>query len=163
MRYPLAGRDSLAALTTGGGLAAGAWGLARAAAKRALGPLAVPMVVGGGLMWLGRSLGESFVEIGEKSLRVKLGAVFDEMIPLSEISRIEMTEWKIIGGLGVRTNLRDMVAVVTTTGPVADLWFWTPRRLPVIPRIYYVRAQHLLVSPENLDGFITDLRAHLQS
>ncbi len=163
MQYPLAGRDSLAALTTGGGLAAGAWGLARAAAKRALGPLAMPMLVGGSLMWLGRSLGDSFVEIGEKSLRVKLGAIFDETIPLSEISRIEMTEWKIIGGLGVRTNLRDMVAVVTTAGPVADLWFWTPRRLPVIPRIYYVRAQHLLVSPENLDGFVADLRARLQS
>ncbi|KPK78303.1 MAG: hypothetical protein AMS25_16205, partial [Gemmatimonas sp. SM23_52] len=114
MRYPLEGRDSLAALTAGGGLAAGAWGLARAAAKRALGPLAVPMAVGGGLMWLGRSFGDSFVEIGEKSLRVKLGVVFDETIPLSEISRVEMTEWKIIGGLGVRTNLKDMVAVVTT-------------------------------------------------
>jgi hypothetical protein len=163
MRYSLAGRDSLAALTVGGGLAAGAWGLARAAAKRALGPLAVPMAVGGGLMWLGRSFGDSFVEIGENSLRVKLGVVFDETIPLSEISRVEMTEWKIIGGLGVRTNLKDMVAVVTTAGPVADLWFWTPRRLPVIPRIYYVQAQHLLVSPENLDGFIADLRARPES
>lgn len=163
MRYSLAGRDSLAALTVGGGLAAGAWGLARAAAKRALGPLAVPMAVGGGLMWLGRSFGDSFVEIGEEGLRIQLGVIFDETIPLSEISRVEMTEWKIIGGLGVRTNLKDMVAVVTTAGPVADLWFWTPRRLPVIPRIYYVRAQHLLVSPENLDGFIADLRARLGS
>jgi len=161
MRYPLAGRETLAALTSGGGLAAGAVGLARAAAKRALGPLALPLAIGGGLMWLGKSLGESFVEIGDESLRVKLGKLFDETIPLKEIARVKASEWALIGGLGVRTNMKDMVAVVTRAGAVAELSLWSPIRLPVIPRVYHVRAQRLLVSPENLDTFIMDLRARL--
>ncbi len=163
MRYPLAGRETLAALTTGGGLFAGALGLAKAAAKRAVGPLAVPLAVGGGLMWLGRSLGDAFVEIGDADLRVKLGVLFDEMIPLSEVARVRETEWRFLGGLGVRTNLKDMIAVVTTIGPVAELSFWRPLRLPVIPRVYYVRAQRLLVSPQELGSFIEELRGRLRT
>jgi hypothetical protein len=161
MRYPLAGRERLATLTAGGGLAAAAIGLAKAAAKRAPGPLAVPLAVGGGLMWLGRNLGNAFVEIENDDLRVKLGALFDETIPLSEIARVREARWSLLGGLGVRTNMRDLVAVVTSTGAVAELSLWRPHRLPVIPRIYHVRAQRLVVSPENLDLFLSDLRARL--
>ena len=161
MRYPLAGRETLAALTAGGGVAAGVMGLARAAAKRAAGPLAVPLAVGGGLMWLGRSLGESFVETGDTTLRVKMGVLFDELIPIAEIARVDSTKWPLLAGLGVRSNMKDMVAVVTRAGDVAELSLWSPIRLPVIPKLYHVRAQRLLVSPERLDTFITDLRARL--
>ncbi len=162
MRYPLAGRETLAALTTGSGLTAGAVGLAKAAARRAIGPLAGPLALAGGLIWLGRNLGDAFVELGDEALRVKLGVLFDETISLADIAKVSETRWKIVGGLGVRTNLRDMIAVVTTSGPVAELSFWRPLSLPVIPRIYSVRAQRLLVSPEHLETFIGDLRARLQ-
>jgi hypothetical protein len=163
MRYPLAGREVLSALTTGGGLATGAIGLAKAVAKGAPGVLAVPLVVGGGLLWLGRNLGDSYVELDDKNLRVKLGVLFDETIALHDISRVRETKWNILGGLGIRTNMRDMVAVVTTSGPVAELSLWRPIRLPVIPQIYYVRAQRLLLSPEHLDNFITDLTGRLEA
>lgn len=163
MRYPLAGRETLAALTTGGGLFAGALGLAKAAAKRAVGPLAVPLAIGGGLLWLGRSLGDAFVEVNDSGLRVKLGVFFDETISLSDVARVRETEWSILGGLGVRTNLSDMIAVVTKAGPVAEISFWRPLRLPVIPHIYHVRAQRLLVSPQQLATFIEDLRGRLRS
>ncbi len=163
MRYPLAGRETLAALTTGGGLFAGALGLAKAAAKRAVGPLAVPLAVGGGLMWLGRSLGDAFVEVGDDELRVKLGVFFDETIPLSEVAKVRETQWSLLGGLGVRTNLKDMIAVVTKIGPVAELSFWRPLRLPVIPRVYHVRAQRLLVSPQQLESFLEELRGRLRT
>jgi hypothetical protein len=163
MRYPLAGREGLEMLVTGSGLAAGAIGLGRAIAKRALGAVALPLAAGSGLVWLGRNLGESFVEIGDEALRVKMGALFDEAIPLSDISRVRETKWNILGGLGVRTNLTDMVAVVSKTGPVADISLWRPIRLPVIPHIYHVRAQRLIVSPENLDVFISDLQERLNS
>ena len=161
MRYPLGGRETLAALTTGGGLVSGAVGLARAVAKRALGPLAIPVAVGGGLMWLGRNLGEAYVELEDKELRIKLGVLFDEVIPLNDISRVRQSDWPLLGGLGVRSNLRDTVAVVTRPGPVAEISLWRPYRLPVIPRVYWVRAQRLLVSPEDLDGFIADLQTRL--
>ncbi len=163
MRYPLAGRETLAALTTGGGLFAGALGLAKAAAKRAVGPLALPLAVGSGLIWLGRSLGDAFVDIGENELRVKLGVFFDEAIPLSEVAKVREIEWNILGGLGVRTNLKDMIAVVTKAGPVAELSFWRPIRLPVIPRVYYVRAQRLLVSPLRLESFLEELHGRIRS
>ena len=163
MRYPLAGRDALSALATGGGLFTSSLALARAVAKRAIGPLAVPLAVGGGLMWLGRNIGDAFVELREEDLRIKLGVLFDEVIPLGEISRVREMEWSILGGLGIRSNLRNWVAVVTTTGPVAEIFLWRPIRLPVIPRVYYVRAQKVMVSPERLEDFIRELRARLQT
>jgi hypothetical protein len=163
MRYELAGKENLEALLTGGGLAAGAVGVGVALAKRALGAVALPLAVGSGLVWLGRNLGESFVEVGEETMRVKMGALFDETIPLNDVARVKETEWSILGGLGVRTNLQNWVAVVSTAGPVADIYFWRPIRLPVIRHIYYVNAQRLIVSPENLDTFITDLQGRLHS
>ncbi|MGD8867644.1 MAG: hypothetical protein PVI01_08430 [Gemmatimonadales bacterium] len=163
MRYPLAGRDALSALATGGGLFTSGLALTRAVAKRAIGPLAVPLAVGGGLMWLGRNIGDAFVELREEDLRIKLGVLFDEVIPLREISRVREMEWSLLGGLGIRSNLRNWVAVVTTTGPVAEIFLWRPIRLPVIPRVYHVRAQKVMVSPERLEDFIRELRARLQT
>ncbi|UCC71468.1 MAG: hypothetical protein JSV86_13865 [Gemmatimonadota bacterium] len=162
MRYNLAGRENLEALFTGGGLAAGAVGLGIALAKRALGAVALPLAVGSGLVWLGRNLGESFVEIGGDTLRVKMGSLFDETIPLNDVARVKETQWNILGGLGVRTNLQNWVAVVSKTGPVADISFWRPIRLPVIRHIYHIRAQRLIVSPEHLDSFIADLQGRLR-
>ena len=163
MRYPLAGRDTLSALATGGGLFTGGIALAKAVAKRAIGPLAVPLAVGGGLMWLGQNIGDAFVELDDDSLRIKLGVLFDETISLNEVSRVRETQWSILGGLGIRTNLKNWVAVVTTTGPVAEISLWRPLRMPIIPHVYHVRAQKVLVSPERLDEFILDLRSRLQT
>jgi len=73
MRYPLAGRDTLSALATGGGLFTGGIALAKAVAKRAIGPLAVPLAVGGGLMWLGRNIGDAFVELAMEGGCKKIG------------------------------------------------------------------------------------------
>lgn len=163
MRYELAGKETLEALLTGGGLAAGAVGLGVALAKRALGAVALPLAVGSGLVWLGRNLGESFVDVGEERMRVKMGALFDETIALNDVARVKETEWNILGGLGVRTNLQNWVAVVSKTGAVADIYFWRPIRLPVIRHIYYVNAQRLIVSPEDLETFIADLQGRLRS
>jgi hypothetical protein len=163
MRYNLAGRENLEALLTGGGLAAGAVGLGAALARRAVGAVAFPLAVGSGLVWLGRNLGESFIDIGETTMRVKMGALFDETIPLNDVARVRETNWSLLGGLGVRTNLQNWVAVVSKTGPVADIYFWRPVRLPVIRHIYHVRAQRLIVSPEHLDSFIADLQGRLHS
>ena len=76
---------------------------------------------------------------------------------------MKTANWNILGGLGVRTNFKDMVAVVTRTGQVADIRFWRPLRLPVIPRVLHVNAQRLLVTPEHLDSFLTDLRGRLSA
>jgi hypothetical protein len=163
MRYKLAGKENLEALLTGGGLASGALGIGLALARRALTAVAVPLAVGTGLVWLGRNLGESFVDVGGETMRVKMGALFDETISLNDVARVTQTRWGILGGLGVRTNLQNWVAVVSKTGPVADIYFWRPIRLPVIPHLYYVRAQRLIVSPANLDSFIADLQGRLRS
>jgi hypothetical protein len=163
MRYPLAGRENLQLITGGSGALAGAAGLAIFLTKRAIVPFAVPLAVGGGLMWLGRNLGDAFVEVSDAGLRVKLGALFDQTIPLADIARVKTTKWNLLGGLGVRTNMKDMVAVVTATGQVADVKFWRPIRLPVIPKVYHVRAQRLIVSPEHLDSFLSDLKGRLSA
>lgn len=163
MRYPLAGRETLTALATGGGIFTGGIALTKAIAKRAIGPLAIPLAVGGGLMWLGRNIGDAFVELNDDNLHIRLGVLFDETIPLNEVSRVQEIKWSILGGLGIRTNMKNWVAIVTTPGPIAEISLWRPIRLPVIPHVYHVRAQKVLVSPERLDEFIIDLRSRLQA
>lgn len=161
MRYALAGRETLQMITGGGGVLTGVAGLATFWGKRAFLPLAVPLAVGGGLMWLGRNIGDAFVDVDDQRIRVKMGVLFDETIDLSDIARVKTARWNLLGGLGVRTNFKDMVAVVTGTGQVADIRFWRPLRLPVIPKVLHVNAQRLLVSPEHLDSFLSDLRGRL--
>ena len=148
-------------VTGGGGALAGAAGLATYLAKRAFFPAAVPLAVGGGLMWLGRNMGDAYAQVSDSGLRVKLGVLFDQTIPLSDIARVTTTQWNLLGGLGVRSNLRDMVAVVTRTGQVAEIQLWRPIRLPVVPKLLHVKALRLIVSPEHLDSFISDLRGRL--
>lgn len=162
MRYPLVGRRTVAGLTMGSGLLAGGIGLARALSRRAVGPLALPMAVGSALWWLGRSLDDAYVEVRGGWLHVKLGALFDEVIPLSAISGIERTRWSLLGGLGVRTNLRNVVAVTTRSGDVAEIAFATPQRLPVVPGLWRIDAQKLVVSPDRLTDFIAELRQALE-
>jgi hypothetical protein len=161
MRYPLEGRNTIAGLTKGGGLLAGAVGLARGLGKRAIGPMAVPLAIGAGLLWLGRSLGDAFVDISGDQLHVKLGVIFDETLPLSAIESVEESTWGLLGGLGVRTNLRGTVAVTTKAGAVAEITFKEPRRLPLLPKVWSMEAKRLVVSPENLGGFIAELRSRL--
>lgn len=163
MRYPLAGRETLANLTQGGGIIAGGVGLAAGVAARALTPMALPLALSAGLLWLGRTMGEAFVEIRAGEMRVKLGAIFDEEIALANISGVRRLEWSILRGLGVRSNLRDLVAVTTRSGPVAEIALREATSLPLIPKIYYVSATRLVVSPEKLDSFIADLSSRLDT
>jgi hypothetical protein len=161
MRYPLEGRKTVERLTKGSAIVAGVAGLARALSKRALIPAALPMAIGWGLLALGRTLGEAYVEIEDGTLRVKLGAFFDETIPLTAIEGVAGSSWSFFGGLGVRSNLKDMVAVSTKIGPVAEITFKETHSLAVLPGIWRIDAKRLIVSPENLSEFIEELRAEL--
>lgn len=162
MRYSLEGRNTLAGLLSGGGLVAGAVGIARGLAKKALGPVALPLAVGSGMMWLGRSIGESFVELEDGLLRVKLGALFDETVSVADIERVEEAHWSLIRGLGLRTNLSDLIAITTKSGPVAEITFKVPQSLPALPAgLWFIDVKRLIVSPEHLGMFIDDLRIEL--
>ncbi|MBW2457269.1 MAG: hypothetical protein JRI68_22365 [Deltaproteobacteria bacterium] len=158
MRYPLEGRKTVERLTKGSGILAGVAGLAKALRKRSLLPAAVPLAVGWGLLALGRTLGDAYVEIEDGQLHVKLGAFFDETIPLTAVERVAGSTWSLWGGLGVRSNLKDMVAVTTKSGPVAEITFKEPHSLAVLPKIWRIDAKRLVVSPENLSEFIEELR-----
>jgi hypothetical protein len=141
----------------GSGVLAGAIGLARGLSRRSLGPMALPLAIGSGLWWLGRSLGDAYLEIRGAWLHVKLGALFDEVIPLSTIAGVDRTTWSLLGGLGLRSNLRDVVAITTRAGEVAELTFAAPQPLPIIPGVWRIQARKLIVSPDNLDDFIAEL------
>ncbi len=158
MRYPLEGRKTVERLTKGGGLLAGVAGLTKALRKRSLIPAVLPMTIGWGLLALGKTLGEAYVEIEEGQLHVKLGAFFDETIALTAIERVAGSSWSFWGGLGVRSNLKDMVAVTTKAGPVAEITFKEPYSLAVLPKIWRINAKRLVVSPEQLSEFIEELR-----
>lgn len=160
-RYHLARKAQLATLTSGGGVLTLASGMSTALARGALGPAAVPLAAGGALLWLGRTMGEAFVHAGETQLRVKLGALFDETLDWSRFSGVEKSEWPLLGGLGVRVDLKARIAVVTTSGPVAQLTFREPVKLPLLPKILRIPARALVVSPADLDGFLADAKRRI--
>lgn len=163
MRYPLAGRFTVAQLTKGSGWLAGALGVARGWGKRALSPMAVPVAIGAGLVWLGRSFADSYVDIGYGRLHIRLGVLFDEAIPLSAIESVRESTWTLIGGLGLRTDMRGTLAVTTKAGPVAEITLKEPRKLPLIPKLWRIDAHKIVVSPEDLQTFIADLQAELET
>lgn len=163
MRFSFAKTGRLAAVLGASGLVTGASGVAAAVAKGAFGPLAFPLVLGSGLLWLGRSVGETFVEIGDDDVHVKMGALFDQRIPLSAIASVEEGRWSLLGGLGVRSNLRGTVAITTIAGQVAELTLDPPQRLPLLVGLGAVKTTKLVLSPEDLAGFLTALRERLDT
>jgi hypothetical protein len=91
----------------------------------------------------------SFVAITEDRTRIRFGSFVDTVVANSNIAGAEMAKHWLPAGVGVRTNFRGDVALVSTTGEVARLIFRQPIRVWLIPRLIPLRAQRLTVSVRN--------------
>lgn len=118
----------------------------------------IGFAAGGLLAWLARQVGDSFAEVGNGVLRVRMGRLFDQTVPLSQIREVREANHPLWGGLGIRTDFVGTVAVVTTAGKVAEVEFRGPQRLPVIPGVLKINAKRLRVSVADREGFIAALR-----
>jgi len=91
----------------------------------------------------------SFVAITEERTRIRFGSFVDTVVANSNIAGAEMTKHWLPAGIGLRTNFRGDVALVSTTGEVARLIFRQPVRIWLIPRLIPLRAYRLTLSVRN--------------
>ncbi len=91
----------------------------------------------------------SFVAITEDRTRIRFGSFVDTVVANSNIVGAEMAKHWLPAGIGLRTNFRGDVALVSTTGEVARLVFRQPVRIWLIPRLIPLRARRLTLSVRN--------------
>ena len=91
----------------------------------------------------------SFVAVAEERTRIRFAGFIDTVVANSEITAVRLVRRNIFGGIGVRTNFKGDVALVSTWGTVAEITFRKPVRVWIIPRILPARALRLQVSIRN--------------
>jgi hypothetical protein len=102
---------------------------------------------------LGVKPDSSYVELGEKTLEVRMGIWFDETVPLSQIARIAPSDWPWWGGLGVKL-IPHGVGVIGSLDGVVNLQLEAEREMRVL---FNVKASQLAISVEDRDGFLAAL------
>lgn len=122
----------------------------RPAAGAALAPAAA-------LAALGRSVQGGHVELDERGLHVRLGPLFRADVPYDAVEGVEAMPASWLWGLGVRTNLRDTVAVLTANRGVVEVRLNRRVALPLIPGLWRFRARKLRLSLEAPRDFIAAL------
>ncbi len=88
----------------------------------------------------------SFVAIAPERTRIRFLGQIDVVVANSDIIGARLVDRNSLTGIGVRTNFRGAVALVTLGGPAAELTFRTPVRFWVLPKILPARATKLTVT-----------------
>jgi hypothetical protein len=102
----------------------------------------------------------SYVEIGEQSVRFRFGWPFNETVPLDQIAGAAPTAWSLWGGIGWRIAPRGRIGLIGSLRGVVDVRFHSPRRVRFLGIPW--RCRGVAVSFEDPDGFVTALRAAVQ-
>lgn len=97
----------------------------------------------------------SFVAVAEERTRIRFAGFVDTVVANADITGVRLVRRNILGGIGVRTNFRGDVALVSTWGEVAEITLRQPIRVWLIPRILPVRASRLQVSVRH-PGLLVD-------
>lgn len=140
---------ALAALATGVGTAFAAKALSD---ERSLLALALTIFLGLMFAWMFSATLKaptSFVAISDERTRIRFSAFVDTVIANSNIAGADVAKHWLPAGIGLRTNFRGDVALVSTVGEVARLTFRQPVRIWLIPRILPVKARRLSLSVRN--------------
>lgn len=91
----------------------------------------------------------SFVAVADERTRIRFAGFVDTVVANSDIVSVRIVHRNILGGIGVRTNFRGDVALVSAWGNVAEITLKHPIRIWIVPRILPTRATRLQVSIRN--------------
>lgn len=105
------------------------------------------------LKTFGTNRENSYVEVLDDALHVKMGAWFDETIPFSKIKSFAPSDWPWWGGLGVKLHHHG-IGVVGSTEHIVNLELTEVIAMKVIIK---VEAERLWISLEDRDGFFAAL------
>ena len=110
-------------------------------------------------MLLGATADRGYVEIEGDGLRVRFGWLFDKTYGIADVESVRSSGWPLIGGIGWRMNLRDLVGLIGARTGVVEVHFRQKQRgWMVLP--YSIRR--LAISLEAPDAFIAALQSLLQ-
>lgn len=111
------------------------------------------------LLWLfGGTDARSYVEIEGETLHIRFGFLFDERIPIDNITQVERQAWPMLAGIGWRTNLIDSIAVVGSYQNVVRLKL-APRKWMKV--LLPVNVESLYVSVDDPDAFVAEIQRRI--
>lgn len=107
------------------------------------------------LLPLGVTRDRAYLELDERALLVRFGALFEEKIPIEAILEAREISWNVLQGVGLKLNLRGKVGVIGSTDGVISLRFREPIR---VHALLVVSCEELCVSLEDPLGFLGAIR-----
>ncbi len=102
---------------------------------------------------MGVSRDDSYVEVDDGTLHVRMGRWFDEKIPVARIKALAPSDWPWWGGLGVKLGHHG-VGVIGSTDHIVNLKFDGELRVRVLVE---VGVEQMWISLEDRDGFLRAL------
>jgi hypothetical protein len=95
-----------------------------------------------------------------RALRVQLGALFDHVVDLGLVDRVERSRWPLVYGLGCRIGAGRKFGVIASTENVVRLHFRERVPLPALGP-WTFGAEWLYLSLEEPDRFVAEVQARL--
>ncbi|MBI5948439.1 MAG: hypothetical protein HY875_09895 [Chloroflexi bacterium] len=114
--------------------------------------LIVSALLGLAFLWLFSTtlrLPTSYVAVSDERTRIRFAGFVDTVVSNKDIAGVRLANHRFIAGLGVRTNFKGDVALVSAWGEVAEITLNRPIRVWIIPRLLPARARRLRVSIRN--------------
>jgi len=108
------------------------------------------------LVPLGATEAGSYVEVTAETIHVRFGALFDEVIPRSEVEAAALFDYPWYGGIGWRMNFRGSIGLIGAQAGVVRLDLRDPRKMKFGP--FSMNFQTLYVSLEEPDTFLAAVR-----
>jgi hypothetical protein len=103
----------------------------------------------------GATPAQSWVDVNETSFHVSFGWLMNRDFDRRLVADVAPATWSLLGGLGLRTNMINTVAVVGSTSGVVKVSF----REPVPARVIIeIPCRDLYLALEDPHGFIEAMR-----
>ena len=103
-----------------------------------------------------------FAEIESETLHVKMGKLFDEVLPLSHMKQAESSQWPFYLGLGARLGLNGEYGVLASTKNVVAIDFQDHEYIKALGPMHF-KAQKLVLSLEEPEAFMRALNEKLSA
>jgi len=123
-------------------------------------PITIAPIWRGFFALFGWSRDRCYAEIAGPELLLHFGGA-DERIPLAEIAHVAPYRWPAYYGFGAKYGPSGGVSYVGSTEGVVKIDFAHPRRMTVWALFRASRARCAIVSIENADQFIAEVRGQL--
>lgn len=114
--------------------------------------MVVAIIFGGLALWgfaTTLRMPTSFIAVSEERTRIRFAGFIDTVIANSDVVGVRVAKHPWYAGIGVRSNMRGLVALIGAWGPAAEIDLRRPVRVWLVPKLIPLRARTLRVSIRN--------------